>query len=291
MIEFDETTAGLSGEKRALLALRRMRAKLEAEERRRREPIAIVGMGCRFPGGATDPERFWALLEAGGDAITEIPRERWDVDALYDPDPEAPGKMATRWGGFLEHVDQFDPQFFGIAPREAMAMDPQQRLLLEVAWEALEDAGQTRERLAGSPTSVFVGVCNADYMLLDHGDSTALDSYSATGAAHNLLAGRISYWLDLRGPSLTTDTACSSSLVAVHLACQSLRAGECDLALAGGVNLMLAPDSSIFLSKARALAPDGRCKTFDASADGYARAEGCGVVVLRRLSDAQRDGE
>ena len=260
MIEFDETTAGLSGEKRALLALRRMRAKLEAEERRRREPIAIVGMGCRFPGGATDPERFWALLEAGGDAITEIPRERWDVDA---------GKMATRWGGFLEHVDQFDPQFFGIAPREAMAMDPQQRLLLEVAWEALEDAGQTRERLAGSPTSVFVGVCNADYMLLDHADSTSLDSYSATGAAHNLLAGRISYWLDLRGPSLTTDTACSSSLVAVHLACQSLRAGESDLALAGGVNVILSPDGMIVASKMRLFSADGRCKVFDARANGF----------------------
>src|SRR5437773_7204030 len=188
MIEFDETTAGLSGEKRALLALRRMRAKLEAEERRRREPIAIVGMGCRFPGGATDPERFWALLEAGGDAITEIPRERWDVDALYDPEPEAPGKMATRWGGFLEHVDQFDPQFFGIAPREAMALDPQKRLLLAVAWAALEDAGQTRERLAGSPTSVFVGVCNADWARAMSATAAALDTYTGTGSSLTLLS-------------------------------------------------------------------------------------------------------
>lgn len=280
----------LSAEKQALLALRRMRARLEEIERQRTDPIAVIGIGCRFPGGADDPDRFWRLLCDGVDAISEVPADRWDADAFYDPDPEAPGKMHTRHGGFLDQVDQFDPGFFGIAPREAVKMDPQQRLLLEVSWEALERAGQAPDRLTGSRTGVFVGMCSTDYVqLLRDADPSDVDAYNLTGNAPNFAAGRISYLLGLQGPSLALDTACSSSLVAVHLACQSLRAGECRMALAGGSNVILVPDHNVVLSKARMLSPDGRCKTFDASADGYVRGEGCGIVVLKRLSDAIAD--
>ena len=254
------------------------------------EPIAIVGMGCRFP-GAESPEAFWQLLHDGVDAIREVPSDRWDVDAVYDPEPGTPGKMSTRWGGFLDQVDQFDPRFFGISPREASRMDPQQRLLLEVAWEALENAGQAPDRLAGSSTGVFVGVSSYDYSHLQFSDPERIDAYAGTGNAHSIVANRLSYLLDLRGPSIAVDTACSSSLVAVHLACQSLRSGESDLALAGGVNLILSPELTVTFSQARMMASDGRCKTFDARADGYVRGEGCGVVVLKRLSDALRDGD
>ncbi len=257
----------------------------------RDEPIAIVGIGCRFPGGVVDADSFWTMLAEGRDAIGEMPRERWDVDALYDPDPEAPGKMITRNGGFLPNVDRFDAAFFGIAPREADKMDPQQRLLLEVSWEALEHAGYPQEKLADSATGVFVGVIYHEYGELWWRDLERLDGYTGTGTQGSVASGRISYALGLRGPSITVDTACSSSLVAIHLACSSLRSGECDTALAGGATVMLTPRPFVEFSRLRGLAPDGRCKTFDASADGVAWGEGCGVVVLKRLSAARRDGD
>ena len=205
------------------------------------EPIAIVGIGCRFP-GANDPVAFWQLLRDGVDAITEVPAERFDLNAFYDPDPQAPGKISTRWGGFLDQVDRFDPHFFGISPREAARMDPQQRLLLEVAWEALEDAGQVRERLAGTQVGVFIGISNNDYGRMQLSDPYRIDAYAGTGNALSIAANRLSYLFDFRGPSIAIDTACSSSLVAVHLACRSLWSGESTLALAGGVNLILRPD-------------------------------------------------
>src|SRR5262245_61568919 len=270
-----------------------MRAKLEAVEQAKHEPIAVIGMGCRFPGGASSPEAFWQLLHQGVDAISEVPADRWDIEALYDPDPTVPGKMNSRWGGFIEQVDQFDPYFFGISPREAARMDPQQRLLLEVAWEALEEAGQTIESLAGSQTGVFVGIHShsCDYTWFQFAAPTEMDVYTGTGTAHNVVAGRLSYLFDLRGPSVAVDTACSSSLVAVHMAVQSLRSGECRMALAAGVNLMLSPLFTVAATRMQMLAPDGRCKTFDAKADGFVRGEGCGVVVLKRLSEALADGD
>ncbi|QRK05990.1 type I polyketide synthase [Archangium violaceum] len=277
----------------ALLAIKKLQGELEAAGRSRREPIALIGMSCRFPGGAEDPETFWRQLREGLDAIREVPRERWDPDAWYDPDPEARGKILTRYGGFVDGLRDFDPGFFGISPREAAAMDPQQRLVLEVGWEALERAGVAPDRLGGSRTGVFVGVGLDDFsqLHLRAGDVEALDVYSGTGAGLCFTAGRLSFVLGLQGPSLTVDTACSSSLVALHLACQSLRAGDCRMALAGGVNVILSPEVNVYLSRARAISPDGRCKTFDAAADGYVRGEGCGMLVLKRLSDAQADGD
>ncbi len=250
-----------------------------------REPIAIIGLSCRFP-KAPNPAAFWDLLRNGIDAISEVPPERWNADAFYSLDPGAPGKVSSRWGGFLDHVDLFDPEFFGISPREAARMDPQQRLLLEVSWEALENAFLPPASLAGSRTGVFVGISSYDYSRLQFEDPDQIDAYAGTGNAHSIAANRLSYVFDFRGPSMAVDTACSSSLVAAHLACQSLRSGELDLALAGGVNLVLTPELTITFSQARMLAPDGHCKTFDASANGYVRGEGCGVVVLKRLSDA-----
>ncbi|KVR51168.1 hybrid non-ribosomal peptide synthetase/type I polyketide synthase [Burkholderia ubonensis] len=257
------------------------------------EPIAIVGMSCRFPGGAHDLDAYWQLLNDGVDAISEVPRERWDIDAYYDPDPEAPGRMYCRFGGFLDGVDQFDPAFFRITPREAAAMDPQQRLLLEVSHEALEHAGIPVDSLKGSRTGVFVGITTNDYanLQLRNGGGSGIDGYFFTGNPLNTAAGRISYGLGLQGPSMAIDTACSSSLTAIHTASQNLRTGECDLAIAGGVNLILSPDNSIAVSRTRALAPDGRCKTFDAAADGFVRSEGCGALVLKRLSDALAAGD
>ncbi len=279
--------------KRALVALKDMRAKLDAMERTKSEPIAIIGMGCRFPGGANSPEAFWQLLHDGLDGITDVPADRWDVDAYYDPDPEAAGKMYVRKSGFVDQIDQFEPQFFGISAREANSMDPQQRLLLEVTWEALEYAGLVPGHLSGSLTGVYIGMSTNDYARLQFNpdDMTNIDPYLGTGSSFSVAAGRLSYTLGLQGPTLTLDTACSSALVAVHLACQSLRTGQSDMALAGGVNLILSPDSTISMAKSRALAPDGLCKTFDASADGYGRGEGCGVVVLKRFSDAMADGD
>jgi acyl transferase domain-containing protein/acyl-CoA synthetase (AMP-forming)/AMP-acid ligase II/NADPH:quinone reductase-like Zn-dependent oxidoreductase/acetylornithine/succinyldiaminopimelate/putrescine aminotransferase/predicted amino acid dehydrogenase/NAD(P)-dependent dehydrogenase (short-subunit alcohol dehydrogenase family)/acyl carrier protein len=255
------------------------------------ESIAIIGASCRFP-GANGLRAFWQLLREGRDPITELPDDR-NLQSFYDPAPSTTGKMNTRWGGFLPDVDLFDPHFFGISPREATAMDPQQRLLLEVGWEALESAGIRPASLAGSDMGVFVGIGGMDYMqsFLIDGRFDAIDAYSGPGNAHSIAANRLSYLLDLRGPSLAIDTACSSSLVAVHLACQSLRRGESERAIAGGVNLILAAPAFIAFSQARMLSPNGRCRTFDATADGYVRSEGCGVVVLKRLSAAMADGD
>ncbi len=253
--------------------------------------IAIVGIGCRYPGGVVDPETFWQLLAAGRDAISALPKGRWPEGAL-PPDVLAAWEKVPPFGGFLDGVQDFDGDFFSIAPRELLHMDPQQRLLLEVAWEALERAGETHERLAGSRTGVFVGIMGSDYARLkaDLLGRSALTAYDGTGDALSVAAGRVSYMLGLRGPAVTIDTACSSSLVAVHAACRSLRSGECDQALAGGVNLILAPDLSVVFSEANMLAPDGRCKSFDAAANGYVRSEGCGVIALKRYEDAVRDG-
>ncbi|XXX73807.1 beta-ketoacyl synthase N-terminal-like domain-containing protein [Sorangium sp. So ce134] len=269
---------------RAATAIKELKAKLQAYERERTEPIAIIGMGCRFPGGADDPARYFRLLEAGIDAVAEAPPERFALDAQADGAPP--------WGAFLKEVERFDAQFFGISPREAVKMDPQQRLLLEVAWEALEHAGVAADRLAGTRTGVFVGITTNDYQLLSAaGAPEEQDAYAATGNGHCFLPGRLSYVLGLEGPSMAVDTACSSSLVAVHLACQSLRAGESSLALAGGVNLILSRLITRLIAQLQALSPDGRCKTFDARANGFVRGEGCGVVVLKRLSDALSDGD
>lgn len=277
--------------KQALVELRRLRAKLAAVENAGREKIAIVGLGLRFPGGAVDASSFWRLLSGGEDAITEIPPERWDVDAFYDPDPQTPGKMTARHGGFLHDVDRFDTEFFGISPRESVATDPQQRLLLEVAWEALENAAIAPESLRGTPTGVYLAVSNNDYGRRLIQDFERIESHAGTGCSHAVASGRISYSLGLQGPCMVVDTACSGSLVALAQACAGLRRGDCDVALAGGVNLILSPEMHIAFSKAGMLAADGRCKTFDAAADGYVRSEGCAMLVLKRLSDAVRDAD
>nr|WP_322664020.1 beta-ketoacyl synthase N-terminal-like domain-containing protein [Dendronalium sp. ChiSLP03b]MDZ8207924.1 beta-ketoacyl synthase N-terminal-like domain-containing protein [Dendronalium sp. ChiSLP03b] len=292
MSSTSESINQLSPLQRAAFALKELRSKLDAIEQSQSEPIAIVGMSCRFP-GAKDLESFWQVLRDGVDATTEVPSSRWDTDAFYDPNPETPGKMYVRRGGFLDGVEKFDAEFFGISPREAMSLDPQQRLLLEVGWEALENAAQAPEKLNSSLTGVFVGMCNNDYLQLEACyEPSNIDVYTATGSINfGVGAGRLAYILGLHGPTLTVDTSCSSSLVTVHLACQSLRSGECHLALAGGVNLMLSPIATIAMSKVKALAPDGRCKTFDAAADGYGRGEGCGMIALKRLSDAVADGD
>lgn len=264
--------------------------KLEESENARREPVAIIGMACRFP-GAPNLDAFWSLLRDGVDAVGEVPPARWNIDQYYDPDPDVPGKMYTRYGAFLENVDQFDARFFGIAPREALSMDPQQRLLLEVTWEALEHAGLPPRRLVGSRTAVFIGIGASTYTRRLVGDPRKLDAYSGTGNASSVACGRLSYLLDLRGPNFPIDTACSSSLVAVDVACTHLRNDECRLAIAGGVNLLLVPESTLYFCKMRALSPDGRCRAFDAGASGYGRGEGCGVVVLKLLSRALADGD
>ena len=272
---------------RALAAIRGLRSKIEADEKARHEPIAIVGMGCRLPGAVRSPADFWAMLTEGRDAIGEVPASRWDVDGFYDPDPEVAGRMALRHGGFLDAIDAFDPRFFGISPREAARLDPQQRLFLEVAWEALEDAGIPAEALRGSATSVFVGANATDYLQLQLADALDIDLYTTVGSANCIIANRLSYFLDLRGLSLTVDTACSSSLVALHLAVRELRAGDSDLAIVGGVNVIASPMVTMGHAKGLPISSDGRCKTFDAGADGYARGEGVAGVVLKRLSDAQ----
>ncbi len=257
------------------------------------EPVAIIGMGCRFPGGAAHPRGFWRLLDQGVDAVSDIPDDRWDAEAYYDPQPQTPGKMYTRRGAFLDNVYDWDPQVFNVSVREAVAMDPQQRLLLEVTWEAIEDAGVPIHTLAGSRTGVFVGTSCDDYaqLILRSNCPTHVSAYTSLGTARSVSVGRIAYVFGLQGPVMQIDTACSSSLVAVHKACQSLRNHESDLAFAGGVNLMLSPHTTIGFCQLKALSPDGRCKTFDANADGYGRGEGCGVVVLKRLSQAIHDGD
>ena len=256
-----------------------------------REAIAIVGIGCRYPGGVSGPGSFWLALRNELDAIGEIPSDRIDVAKYFDPRPATPGKMMTRWGGFLDQVDRFDASFFGISPREADRLDPQQRLLLEVAWEALEDAGQSQERLSGSDGSVFIGMWLNDYESRMFADAAGVDFYMTTGSGRYSASGRLSYVFGLQGPSLTIDTACSSSLVAVHLACRSLWSGESSLALAGGANVILQPHISIAYSQSKMMAPDGRCKFGDASANGYVRSEGAGMVVLKPHLAALRDGD
>jgi acyl transferase domain-containing protein/NADPH:quinone reductase-like Zn-dependent oxidoreductase/acyl carrier protein len=255
------------------------------------EPIAIVAVSCRFP-GAPDPEAFWEVLSGGVDAIREVPEDRFDIDEFYDPDPETPGKIYSRFGGFLDGIDGFDPEFFGISPREAVWIEPQQRLMLETAWEGLERAGYSPGALRGSRTGIFVGVAANEYAHLLSAESVdKIEPHFITGNALNAISGRVAFALGLEGPAVAIDTACSSSLVAVHQACQALHSGDCDLALAGGVNVLLSPVTIIAASRARMLSPVGRCKTFDASADGYVRSEGCGILVLKRLSDAERDGD
>ncbi len=268
----------------ALLRIDELEIQLEVTQQQKTEPIAIIGMGCRFPGGADTPAKFWDLLRNGKDAVIEIPPGRWDVDQYYDPDPDTPGKMYTRHGGFLERVDTFDANFFAISPREAMSVDPQQRLLLEVSWEALESAALIPA--FDSAAGVFIGICGSEYAPPSNDQN---DLYSATGNAASLAAGRLSYTLGITGPSVSVDTSCSSSLVAIHQACQSLRNQDCELALAGGVGLILRPETMIAFCKGNMLAPDNRCKTFDAAANGFVRGEGCGIVVLKRLADAIND--
>ncbi|MCA2685179.1 MAG: acyltransferase domain-containing protein [Microcystis sp. M038S2] len=276
---------------KAVIALKEARNKIEALERQKNEPIAIIGMGCRFPGGANSPEAFWELLSRGKEVIVPVPSQRWDAEAYYDENPDLPNKTYARYGGFIDAVDQFDAQFFGMTPREAIALDPQQRLLLEVSWEALENAGIAPQKLTGTQTGVFVGIGLDDYAKRQIKQQIPIDAYTGSGNAFCFASGRLSYFLGLQGPSLAIDTACSTSLVTVHLACQSLRNRESNLALAGGVSLMLSPEVTLYLSKTRALSPDGRCKTFDKDANGYVRGEGCGMVVLKRFSDAISDGD
>lgn len=276
---------------RAFVELEKMEAKLRSMQAAQSEPVAVIGMGCRFPGGVNSPADFWKLLESGTDAMREIPADRWNVDKYYDPDPDAAGKMNTRTGGFVENIDKFDPQFFGISPRETTNMDPQQRLLMEVSWEALENANLSSDKIFNSPTGVFIGISSFDYSMLLRKSGTEINSYMGTGNSLSVASGRISYTYGLTGPSLAVDTACSSALVGVHLAVQSLRNQECSMALAGGVNLMIAPEIMVNFAQAKMLSSDGRCKTFDAAADGYARGEGCGIIVLKRLSDAEKDGD
>jgi acyl transferase domain-containing protein/acyl carrier protein len=275
----------------ALAAIERLQARLDASERARHEPIAIVGMACRLPGGANDANAFWDLLAQGRDVVGEVPADRWNVDEYYDPDPNKLGKARTKAGGFLDSIDRFEPSFFGMSPREAAGVDPQQRLLLEVTWEALENAGVPVDQLDGSLTGVFVGITSMDYaQRIDVNDPARSDIYLATGTALNAAAGRVSFTFGFRGPCMAIDTACSSSLVAIHTACQSLRDGESNLMVAGGVNAILSPDPFVLISKWGMLSPDGRCKTFDASANGFVRGEGCGLIVLERLSDAIANG-
>ena len=290
---------GATPDRRAIItdALRKiddLTARLEIAEKSSTEPIAVVGMGCRFPGGVDNPDQLWDLLRDGRSGIVRVPESRWDADAFYTDDHTVPGTICSKEGGFLTswQPDEFDAEFFSISPREAAAMDPQQRLLIEVAWEALEDSGVAPHTIRGTQAGVFVGVTAYDYMLTLAGRLRPedLDAYIPTGNSANFAAGRLAYILGARGPAVVLDTACSSSLVAVHLACQSLRCRETDMALVGGTNLLLSPGPSIACSRWGMLSPDGQCKTFDVSADGYVRGEGAGVVVLKRLDDAVRDG-
>ena len=278
--------AELTPLQRAAVVIKELRTELDLLRRAQSEPIAILGMACRLPGGIATPQAYWDVLANGVDTVTEVPPERWNVNEYYDSDL-GPGTMNTKWGGFLDQVDQFDPEFFDLGEREAACMDPQQRLLLEVAWEAFEDAGIAPGGLAGSKTGVFIGICSPDY----GGMHAIPPPRGNTGVSLSIAANRLSYWFDLTGPSFVVDTACSASLIALHLAAKSLRDRECNVAMAGGVNVTLSPTTTVAFAQAGMMAPDGRCKTFDAAADGYVRGEGCGLVVLKRLSDALKHGD
>jgi acyl transferase domain-containing protein len=287
MSELAQRLAGLSPAQRQLLEKRL------AQQVPTSQSIAIVGMACRFP-GAPNLEAYWRLIRDQINAAREVPAERWDIEEFYDPTGESAGKMSVRWAAMIDDPDQFDPQFFGITPREAARMDPQQRLLLEVGWEAMENAGRPADQLAGSRTGVFVGIGGTDYskVAMPYDDYYQhIDAHMGTGNALSIAANRLSYIFDFHGPSAAIDTACSSSSLAIHFAVESLRRGESDAALAGGVNMILTPETTIAFSKARMLSTEGKCRPFDASADGYVRGEGCGLVLLKRLADAQRDGD
>lgn len=293
MSDLSERLAGLSPAQRALLEKRLAAKQPQTLPPPAAEPIAIVGMACRFP-GAPDLDAFWRLIRERRSAATEVPADRWDPDQFYDPSGETPGKMSVRWAALVDAPGDFDPQFFGITPREASRMDPQQRLLLEVAWEAMENAGRPADQMAGSKTGVFIGIGATDYskVAVPYDDYyERIDAHMGTGNALSIAANRVSYIFDLHGPSAAVDTACSSSSLAIHFAVESLRRGESDAALAGGVNMILTPETTIAFSKARMLSTEGKCRPFDSGANGYVRGEGCGLVMLKRLADAERDGD